>query len=106
MRPGLKKTLMWTSLGMAALLVLVVGLSSWLLFTTAGARWAAGVVTSRFAPQVKYASLDGTIAGSLTLEDFQFQGPPDAASIRIATLTVEPTLRMLMSRTLRIENAS
>jgi translocation and assembly module TamB len=106
MRTGLKKTLKWTSLGLATLVVLVVGTVSWLLFTTSGARWAAGVVTSRFAPQVKYASLDGTIAGALTLREFKFQGPPDAARIEIASLSVEPTLRMLLSRTLRIENAT
>src|SRR5688572_1360221 len=105
MRTGVIKTLKWTSLGLLGLLVLVVGLLAWLLFTTSGARWAAGLVTSRFAPQIRYASLDGTIAGELSLRGFEFQGPPDAARIAIASLTVEPTLRMLLSRTLRIENA-
>jgi translocation and assembly module TamB len=105
MKPGLKKGLRWSALGLAALLVLVVGFVSWVLFTTSGARWVAGVVTSRFAPQVTYGAIDGTIAGALTVRDFRFQGAPDAARIRIASLTVEPTLRMLLSRTLRIENA-
>jgi translocation and assembly module TamB len=104
-RAGVRKTLKWSGIALAALLALVLVLLYWLLFTTGGARWAAGVVTSRFAPQISYASLDGTIAGELALKDFRFSGPPDAASIRIAELSVEPTLRMLLSRTLRIENA-
>jgi translocation and assembly module TamB len=105
MKSGVKKTLKWSGLGLSALVVLLVGLLSWLLFTTSGARWIAGQVTSRFARQVSYASIDGTIAGELQVTDFRFAGPPDAAQIRIAQLSVEPTLRMLLSRTLRIENA-
>ena len=89
MKPALRKTLKWGSLSLATLLLLLVAALCWLLLTTSGARWIAGVVTSRFAPQIAYASIDGTIAGSLTIEDFRFQGPPDAARIRIASLTVE-----------------
>jgi translocation and assembly module TamB len=105
-RPALRKTLKWGSLSLATLLLLLVAALCWLLLTTSGARWIAGTVTSRFAPQVAYASIDGTIAGALTVKDFRFQGAPDAARIQIAELTVEPTLRMLLSRRLRIENAS
>ncbi len=105
MKPVLKKTLWWSGLGILSLILVVAAFMSWLLFTTSGARWVAGMVTSRFAPQVSYASLDGTIAGELTLTDFRFAGPPDAAQIRIAKLSVQPTLMMLLSRTLRIENA-
>ncbi len=101
----LKRTLLWGGGVLGALLLLLVALVAWLLFTTAGARWVAGLVTSRFAPQVKYASIDGSIAGALTVTDFRFEGPPDAARIRIAKMTVEPTLMMVFSRTLRIENA-
>ena len=105
MRTGVKKTLKWSGIGLSVLIVLLVGTLSWLLFTTSGARWIAGQVTSRFAKQVSYASIDGTIAGELTVRDFKFTGPPDAAQIRIAQLSVEPTLMMLLSKRLRIENA-
>ena len=86
----------------AALLAAVL---AWLLFTTSGARWVAGTVTSRFAPQVRYARIDGTIAGELTVTDFQFDGGADKARIRIQSMTVDPTLMMLFSRALRIDNA-
>lgn len=105
MKPAVKKTLAWSGIGVGTLLVLLVAFVSWLLFTTSGARWAAGVVTSRFAPQVSFASLEGTVAGGLTLQEFEFRGPPDAAQIHIARLSVRPTLAMLLARTLRIENA-
>ena len=105
MRTGVKKTLKWSGLGLGTLILVVLAVVCWLLFTTSGARWVAGFVTSRFAPQVSFASLEGTIAGELTVRDFQFKGPPDAAQIRIAELSVDPTLMMLFSRALRIENA-
>lgn len=105
MRAGVKKTLKWSGVGLGSLILLLVAVVCWLLFTTSGARWIAGLVTSKFAPQVSFASLDGTIAGELTVREFQFSGPPDAAKIRIAELSVEPTLMMLLSRTLRLENA-
>lgn len=105
MKPFVKKSLAWSGVGVGVLVILTVSFASWLLFTTSGARWAAGWVTTKFAPQVSYAALEGTVAGGLDLRDFRFKGAPDAAQIRIARLTVRPTLRMLLSRTLRIERA-
>ena len=105
MRPGIKRALQWSSLSLVVLLLLLAGLVSWLLFTTSGARWVAGTVASRFAPQVKYAALDGTIAGELEITDFQFDGGADKARIRIRSMSLDPTLMMLFSRVLRIDNA-
>ncbi len=101
----LRRIAWWGGGVLGALLLLVVAFASWLLFTTSGARWVAALVTSRFAPQVQYGSIDGTIAGALTIHDFRFEGPPDAARIRMSRVAVRPTLRMLFSRKLRIENA-
>jgi len=103
--PSLKQVLLWGGGSFVLLLVLVAGLVAWLLFTTSGARWVAGVATARFAPQVKYARIDGTIAGVLTVTDFQFDGGADKARISIESMTVDPTLMMLFSRMLRIDNA-
>ncbi|HET9472446.1 MAG TPA: hypothetical protein VFO82_01045, partial [Steroidobacteraceae bacterium] len=102
----MKRVATWTGGSLGTLLLLLMGLVAWLLFTTAGARWVAGTVTQRFAPQVKYGSIDGTIAGVLEVRDFRFEAGPDTAKIRIAAMTVDPTLRMLFSRTLRIERAT
>jgi translocation and assembly module TamB len=100
-----KKVMAWSGAGILVLLIALLGSVSWLLFTTAGARWVAGQATSRFVPQVSYASIDGTIAGVLVVRDLRFTGPPDVAQIRIGRLTVDPTLSMLFSRVLRIERA-
>jgi translocation and assembly module TamB len=104
-KPSIKKTLLWGGGSLAALLVVVAGVVSWLLFTTSGARWVAATATSRFAPQVKYARIDGTIAGLLEVTDFQFDGGADKARIRIQSMQVDPTLMMLFSSVLRIDNA-
>ena len=101
----MKRVLKWSALSLAALLVLVAGMASWLLFTTSGARWVAGMVTSRFAPQIRYARLDGTIAGELVVTDLRFEGGADMARVRIQSMRVDPTLMMLFSRALRIDNA-
>jgi translocation and assembly module TamB len=96
----------WSAALLLLTLLLVAGFVAWVLFTTAGARWIAGTVTARFAPQVRYASIDGTIAGQLEISDFRFEGDAYTAKIRIAHLTVDPTLGMLFSRVLRIERAT
>ena len=43
--------------------------------------------------------------GELVVTDFHFDGGADKARIRIASMTVDPTLMMLFSRVLRIDNA-
>lgn len=101
-----RKVMFWSGGVFVALLLFVVALLAWVLFTTPGARWVAGMVTQRLAPQVSYGSLDGTIAGELQVGDFRFVGEPGTASIRIARLTVDPTLSMLFARALRIERAT
>jgi translocation and assembly module TamB len=103
--PSLKKVLLWGGGSFALLVLLLAGLVAWLLFTTSGARWVAGMATSRFAPQVRYGQLDGTIAGELTIADFNFDGGADKARISIESMTVDPTLMMLFSRVLRIDHA-
>jgi translocation and assembly module TamB len=100
-----KKVLLWGSGSFALLLLLVAGAVAWILFTTSGARWVAGAVTARFAPQIEYARIDGTIAGQLVITDFKFDGGADKARIGIEAMTVDPTLMMLFSRVLRIDNA-
>src|SRR5688572_22790233 len=105
-RQGVKRVAAWTGGSLVALLMLLAGLVAWLLFTTSGARWVARTLTERFAPQVKYGTLDGTIAGVLEVRDFRFEAGADTAKVRIAKMSVDPTLRMLLSRTLRIERAT
>jgi translocation and assembly module TamB len=101
-----RKIALWSGGALLLIICAVLATLSWVLFTTSGARWVAELATSRFAPMVKYASLDGTIAGELRVTDFRFEGDPTVAKVRIARMTVDPTLRMLFSRVLRIERAT
>ena len=102
------KIFAWTGGVLALLVVALVCAVAWMLFSTSGARWVADMAVERFPPPAKvaYASIDGTIAGELVVTDFRFEGDPTTAKVRIARMTVDPTLRMLFSRVLRIENAS
>ncbi len=107
----MRRAAKWLAVGGGVLVLLFVALAcalAWVLFTTSGARWVAGMAVSRFPPPAKvaYASIDGTIAGELVVTDFRFEGDPTTAKVRIARMTVDPTLRMLFSSVLRIENAS
>ena len=54
---------LWSGGTIVFLIVAVLVAIAWVLFTTSGARWAGDLATSRFAPTVRYGSLDGTIAG-------------------------------------------
>jgi len=101
-----RKVFAWSAGVLLVTLLLVAGFVAWVLFTSAGARWVADTVTARFAPQVRYARIDGTIAGKLEVSDFSFAGDAYTAKVRIAHLSVDPTLSMLFSRVLRIERAT
>ena len=46
MNPRVKKSLKWGGVGIAVLIALIGALAGWVLFTTSGARWVAGQVTS------------------------------------------------------------
>src|SRR5687767_12399807 len=83
--PPQRKVLWWSGGSLLLLVVLIAATVSWLLFTEPGARWVAATVTSRFAPQVKYASIDGTIAGELRITGFEFNGGADKARLSIAS---------------------
>ena len=101
-----RKVIAWSVAMLLLTLLLVAGFVAWVLFTNEGARWVAGTVTERFAPQVRYSSIEGTIAGRLEVRDFRFEGDAYTAKIRIAHLSVDPTLSMLFSRVLRIDRAT
>lgn len=101
-----RKVIAWSAAMLLLTLLLVAGFVAWVLFTNAGARWVASTVTGRFAPQVRYSSIEGTIAGQLEVRDFRFEGDAYTAKIRITHMTVDPTLSMLFSRVLRIERAT
>jgi translocation and assembly module TamB len=101
-----RRVLKWTALSLVALLLLVGGLVSWLLFTNPGARWVAATVTERYLPAVRYGALEGTIASSITLVDFSFDGGAEVAKIRAARIHVQPTLSALFGHTLHINSAS
>ena len=100
-----RRLVKWSALSLTALLLLVGGFASWLLFTTSGARWVTGTVTARFAPKIRYARIDGTLAGEITITDFRFESGADSTRIRIRSMRVDPTLMMLFSRALRVDHA-
>jgi translocation and assembly module TamB len=101
-----RKIVAWSGATLLLMLLLVAGFAGWVLFTNAGARWVASTVTDRFAPQVRYSSIQGNIAGKLEVRDFRFEGDAYTAKIRIAHMSIDPTLGMLFSRVLRIERAT
>ncbi|HEY6125143.1 MAG TPA: translocation/assembly module TamB domain-containing protein [Steroidobacteraceae bacterium] len=102
----MKRVLKWSALSLAVLLLLVAGLVSWLLFTNSGARWVAATVTERYLPALSYSKLEGTIASSITLVDFAFDGGAEGVKVRAARIHVEPTLSALFGRTLHVNRAS
>ena len=102
----MRRVLKWAALSLAALLLLIGGFVSWLLFTNSGARWVAATVTQRYLPALSYSALEGTIASEITLIDFNYDGGADAVKVRAARIHVEPTLSALFGRTLHVNSAS
>jgi translocation and assembly module TamB len=87
--------LKWTAIGLGGLIVLVVGLIAWVLNTEAGARSAASLAQKALAEKLEIATIDGTLAGPLTVANLRYRDPGAGIDVRVQHIELDAALRDL-----------
>ncbi len=85
----------------AMLLLVLVGGASWLLYTTAGARWLLLELPAEPVTGVSAARLEGSLLGELRLADYRLQR--NSQGLAIGQLSMRSRLTSLLPLRLRIE---
>lgn len=92
MMGAVKKTLAWTGVVIAVLIVAVLATVAWVLNTQSGTRWAAARATAALGDKLAIASLEGSIAGPLRVTDLRYSDPAAGIDVRVAQLDVDLVL--------------
>lgn len=84
-----------TAIGLGGLIVLLVALIAWVLNTEAGARSAASLVQRALAGKLAIATIDGTLAGPLTIANLRYSDPGAGIDARVQHLELDAALTEL-----------
>jgi translocation and assembly module TamB len=99
----LKKTLAWTGIAIAALILLVVGALVWVLNTQSGTRFAAERAQAILGDKLAIDSVDGSIAGPLRITNLHYRDPAAGIDASLATLEVDLVLSALWRKRVHVE---
>jgi translocation and assembly module TamB len=98
----LKKTLTWTGIVVAALILLVIGAVVWVVNTQSGTRFAAARATALMGDKLAIGAIDGSIAGPLRITDFRYRDPAAGVDASVAKLDVDLVLSDLWRRLVHV----
>lgn len=104
MSPRLKKTLKWTAIALAAILVLFIALGFWLLATESGARFAIERAKSSLAGKLALAQAKGTLTSPLELHDLAYQDPASGLDVKVKTLKLDYEFWGLLRKTVHVRS--
>lgn len=99
------KWLKGSLIGLAALVIVVAVLLTWLLNAQSGARWIASTASNAMGAKLEIGTVDGTIAGPLTLRDVRYVDPAAGLDVNIEAVSLDLALRELMRMTVRVRDA-
>lgn len=101
------KQIAWWSLGtIGVLLLLVCGTLLWILNTASGARWAVSLASKVTHGAMQVGTLQGTIAGPLTVHDLRYSDAQSGMEVRVGFAQVNVVLRELLTMTLHVSSAN
>jgi translocation and assembly module TamB len=101
-KPILKKTLAWSGIVVAALIMVAVGAVLWIINTQSGTRFAAARATALLGDKLAIGSIDGSIAGPLRLTNFRYRDPAAGVDASVAQLEVDLVLNDLWRKLLHV----
>ena len=98
--------LRWSLLAVAGVLVLLVATVLWTLNTQAGTRWLVGVLGKAMHEQLAIQSVEGTIAGPLSLRGLHYKDAVSGLELSARVIDIDVALRSLFHSTVEIDTAT
>ncbi|HEX7012614.1 MAG TPA: translocation/assembly module TamB domain-containing protein [Steroidobacteraceae bacterium] len=99
------KWLKWTALVLVALVLLLAGVTAWLLGTQSGARRAAAIASNVLAEKLHIGAVEGTLSGPLTLTNLRYRDPEVGVDVRAERILLDLALTDLVRWLLHVEQA-
>jgi translocation and assembly module TamB len=87
-----KRVAKWLGLALGALLILVIAVGAWSLHSYAGARWIGGIAVKALGGKLALGTIDGTIAGPLTLTNIRYRDPEAGIDAQLQRVRVDISL--------------
>ena len=100
-----KKWLKRTSIVLALLIVLFVGIAFWLLRTESGTRFALERAKSALAGKLLVAEVKGILVSPLELHDVEYRDATSGIDVKIKSVRVEYEFVGLLHRVVHVQNA-
>ncbi len=92
--------------GIGAVIIVLVIAAAWLTNTAAGARWAYQRATPLVPGTLSVASIDGTLAGPLTIDALHYRDLDAGIELEVERLRVDLGLLALLRQTVVIESGN
>jgi translocation and assembly module TamB len=99
----LKKTLAWSGLVIAALILLASGAVAWVINTPSGTRFAAARATALMGDKLAIGGIEGSLAGPLRITKFRYHDPTAGIDASVAQLDVDLVWSDLWHRLVHVE---
>ena len=98
-----KRAAKWFGLMLGALLVVALALVAWSVNTQAGARSIARIAVDALGGKLALGSVEGTIAGPLTVAELRYRDPEAGIDARLQRIRLDVALADLFSALVHIE---
>ena len=106
MKGAVKKTLAWTGIVIAVLIVAVIGTVAWVIDTQSGTRFAAERAKAVLGDKLAIGAIDGSIAGPLKITDLHYRDPAAGIDARVAQLELDLVLADVWHSLVHVGNLS
>jgi translocation and assembly module TamB len=87
-----KRVAKWLAIAFGGLLVIVVAVGAWGVHSQSGARWIADIAVKALGGKLALGSVDGTIAGPLTVTNIRYRDPEAGIDARLQRVLVDISL--------------
>jgi translocation and assembly module TamB len=96
----------WSALAVVGVLMLLVAAVLWMLNTQSGTRWAVGMASKATDQQLAVQSVEGTIAGPLSLRGLHYKDPVSGLEVTARAIDIDVALRALLHSTVQIDSVT
>ena len=100
------KILKWIGIVLASLILIIVLVLSWVLFTQSGARFALERAVGSMQGRLSYEKATGTLVSPLQLEGIRFSDPVTGVDATVASAEVKVSLSRLFSGRVQIDDVA